>query len=71
LVTTTFAKNRCIRAKAPILICECDFSSLYGLVPKKLCRMSMLGASSPGGKGTPETGKIGIPITTLISCGSI
>jgi hypothetical protein len=71
LVTTTFAKNRCIGAKAPILICEWDLSSLCGLVLKKSCRKSMMGVSSPEGKGTPETGRTGTPITKLITWGSI
>jgi hypothetical protein len=54
-----------------MLIWEWDLSSLCGLIPKKSCRKPMLGASSPAGKGTPETGKIGSPITALISYGSI
>jgi hypothetical protein len=70
-LTTTFAKNRCIGEKAPMLIWEWDLSSLYGLVPNKSCRKLMLGASSPTRKGTPETSKTGTPITALISYGSI
>jgi hypothetical protein len=64
-VTTIFAKNRCIGAKAPMLIWEWDLSLRCGLVPNKSCKNSMLGASS--GKGTPETGRTGSPITELIS----
>jgi hypothetical protein len=70
LVTTIFAKNRCIGANVLILIREWDFSSSYGQGPKKLWRKSMLEASTPGGKGTLETGKTGTPSTKLISWGS-
>jgi len=68
-VTRTFAKNQRIGAKAPMLIWEWDLSSRCGLVPKKSCKNSMHGALS--GKGTPDTGRIGTPITELISWGSI
>jgi hypothetical protein len=70
-VTTTFAKNLCIRAKAPILIWEWVLSSPYCWAPKKSRRQSMLGASTLSGKGTLGIGSTGTPITALISCGSI
>jgi hypothetical protein len=71
LVTTIFAKNRCIGGKSTNTDLRVGFLLPCGRAPKKSRRWSMLGASTPSGKGTPRTGSIGTVITALMSYESI